>query len=1560
MVATDVTSKPKEDIAEADDDSGEGEMKSKPRRSSRRRLERKNPDMDEDPSPQPQHLDFGSTSHFPNLKAKAEMLHEPSTLPNIEVLKVKMQVPMKKNSRTNKNLSYNKQVERQVPRRKDSRTDKNIPNNKLKGMDKSSQEEINGKKNPWLQAILSICAASVATLKLIPERIASLKGQNQRPRVLVGINDQVTKNFLYDTGAARTCLTLATFLESFPKGHPRVNNSASGDLRDAGGNSLGLYGIFNVPLTILGRRFYHEVTVLKHLTEDIIGIDIIHQQKLAYDTEKREVFYNNSAGSALAVTSSTFLPALSTTTVRTRFYGNKKPFAKHIATVYSPQSKLIMGGPALVKIQDDGTCHLAVTNCAPYDIQLARGSPIGIVEEEDSITNIYPVDQELVNNIISSITAKEDSPKLRSKKRLTRAEIEKRANLNVPIKWKEKYLDILERHSEAISVDKHDLGRATNYKHRIHLKSHDPIYRKQFKIPEAHKDFIEATISEWLKLGIVKRSQSMFNSPIFCVPKKNGQGLRIVQDFRALNANSYIDKYSIKEVSECIGDIGRAGSTIFSTLDLTSSFWQMPLHPDDTHKTAFTIPGKGQFEWLTSPMGLLGCPASFQRLMEMVLVNIKGVIVYIDDLLIHSKDHESHLKTLEEVFNRLQQHGIKVNLNKCLFGNPEVSYLGFVLTPNGISPGKDKLKAIRDAKPPTDIKTIKSFIGLCNFFRTHIRNFSRISAPLTRLTRKDSEYKGGPLPKAALDAFKRLQRILISNPVVDYPRSDRKYALIVDAATGTEHTEGGIGAILTQIDAEGNFHVISYGSRQLQKHEKNYSPYLLEMAAACWGMDFYHEYLKGKKFILFSDHKPLEKLGHLHTKTLNRLQLAMLEYDFEIQYKKGIQMPADYMSREVVASLSQKCAKQSHPAIDPFSPDLQAAQRQDPDIKNIQHYFTHNSWPATMTRQEINKLLPYTSALFSEDKILWIRLKDANYPRVALFLPQQFRKGVICAAHGALLTGHDALKKTYIRVSSCYWWPNIKTDIQKHIHSCLQCQVRKRSFAKPVPLQPLPTMDQPNQRVHVDLFGPLKTSTYNNKFILCITDAFTKYAEVIAIPDKKAETVANEIFINWICRFGTPIQIHSDGGKEFVNKLSKEMFDLLDIKHTKTSPAHPQCNAQVEVFNKTVAKYLSSFVDETTFDWEQYLPALRFSYNTSYHSTIRTTPYELLFGMRPRTPNFPAQDLQRIHYGESFASERLRLLKEARRLAEANTNEAQTNYKEQHDKRAKPHDFCIGQKVLYSETNFLNKNKKLAPKWLGPAVVLNTTNTNVTIRLPKGGKKKKFNVQHIKHFYESEDEMEDKNLDEEMKNENHNDDVTGKDQKEEDKNETFKGKSRTTLETHTKNSQPDSLNQRTRPVTRSMTKLMKDESYIASVVKMELVQTLDNIAYKLYSQKRGLHELTQEEKGIWTSIPLGDIFQLLTGDPLYPPDYWSYVIGTSTKINHQQEPNTLPRAEPEARPSHQPQDNLPEAGGSRKRGRPKGSKNKPASPLDRITRYASKRIQELQARRIRAFAKLTR
>jgi Reverse transcriptase (RNA-dependent DNA polymerase) len=277
--------------------------------------------------------------------------------------------------------------------------------------------------------------------------------------------------------------------------------------------------------------------------------------------------------------------------------------------------------------------------------------------------------------------------------------------LQVPEQYQQQYLKLLLQNHKAISQDKFDLGRTNNLMHEIAFKMSEPIHVKQFKIPDAHWKEVEQHILEWFKLGVIQLTHSCYNSPIFAVMKKDGT-IRLVQDFRALNNKSYTDKYSMKDISECIGKVSRSGSTIFSTIDLTAGFWQMILYPKARPYTAFTVPGMGQFQWVTSRMGLLGCPASFQCL-ETVVKSISNVILYIDDLLVYSATHEEHLATLGQVIKRLVQHKIKINLQKCIFGSKEVSYLGFHLTEEGIKPSTDKLKAVKNAPLPPSVHEVR-------------------------------------------------------------------------------------------------------------------------------------------------------------------------------------------------------------------------------------------------------------------------------------------------------------------------------------------------------------------------------------------------------------------------------------------------------------------------------------------------------------------------------------------------------------------------------------------------------------------------------------------------------------------------------------------------------------------------------------------------------------------------------------------------------------------------------------------------------------------------------------
>jgi hypothetical protein len=347
--------------------------------------------------------------------------------------------------------------------------------------------------------------------------------------------------------------------------------------------------------------------------------------------------------------------------------------------------------------------------------------------------------------------------------------------------------------------------------------------------------------------------------------------------------------------------------------------------------------------------------------------------------------------------------------------------------------------------------------------------FHTTNGPLTVLTKKECSWKGGALPSDALTAFQELQTYLCSEPVIDYPRRDRPYALIAAASLGDEKKPGSLGAILTTLNKQGEHCVIAYASQKLQKHERNYTPFLLEMQVAIWGVENFAMYLQGQKFTLYTDHRPLEKLGKVHTKTLNRLQEAMNTFDFEIIYKKGSEMPADYLSRNLVSAISWN------------SDELLQAQAVDPLIKVLKNFLLKQELPHDPKCQSLVKL--FSNDCFIEDGLVWCRIKRQFEPsRVVLFLPASLVTDALTEAHGELLTGHDGIYKTKERLMQCFYWPGMNSDIATHLKSCHRCQLRCCDDCPPrTLLSPLPLPTKPGQLVHADLFGPLKTSDKGKK-----------------------------------------------------------------------------------------------------------------------------------------------------------------------------------------------------------------------------------------------------------------------------------------------------------------------------------------------------------------------------------------------------------------------------------------------------------------------------------------------
>jgi hypothetical protein len=328
---------------------------------------------------------------------------------------------------------------------------------------------------------------------------------------------------------------------------------------------------------------------------------------------------------------------------------------------------------------------------------------------------ISKLNNEKINTIFGTIGVEPIVPKKGRIKPISesaKTELLKNAVIDCPNQWRQEYEKLIVDYHDVISKDPFDLGWTDVISHKIHMRDQVPSHSRQFRVPFQHERTLHKYIDELLKKGAIEVSRSPYNSVIFCVEKKalpgaDPKALRplSVVDYRKINDKSIPNRYCTREVRECINEVGK--SKVFSTIHLTSAFWQMEMAGDNREYTAFTVPGKGtRNQWKIAPMGLQGSPASFARLIDFVMRGLTGVLRYIDNVLVHTGGHKEMLQQLEGTLLRLRRFGLKMNAAKSIFGTSEFQYLRYTLRPEGGSPSKDKLGALRAFPPPTSAKQI--------------------------------------------------------------------------------------------------------------------------------------------------------------------------------------------------------------------------------------------------------------------------------------------------------------------------------------------------------------------------------------------------------------------------------------------------------------------------------------------------------------------------------------------------------------------------------------------------------------------------------------------------------------------------------------------------------------------------------------------------------------------------------------------------------------------------------------------------------------------------------------
>jgi hypothetical protein len=377
---------------------------------------------------------------------------------------------------------------------------------------------------------------------------------------------------------------------------------------------------------------------------------------------------------------------------------------------------------------------------------------------------------------------------------------------------KSQLYSLLVEFKDVFSESSGDIGRTSLTSHKIDtIGDQKPIKQQPRRLPLAKVDIAQEAIKGMHEQGIIEPSSSPWTAPIVLVKKKDGTN-RFCVDYRKLNNVTKKDSYPLPRIDTTLDAL--AGSKWFSTLDMKSGYWQVDLEQCDREKTAFST-GYGLWQFTIMPFGLCNAPATFERLMELVLAGLPWSVclLYLDDILVHGKTFEEEILNLREVFGRFRAANLKLNPKKCELFRRKVLYLGHIVTQEGISTEPSKVEAVTTWPRPTNKRDLRGFLGLCSYYRKFIKSFADIASPLHKLTEKETVFDWS---EQCNEAFEELKRLLTAAPVLAYPIASGRFTLDTDAS------ERGIGAVLSQ-EQNGKERVVAYFSRSLSRRERNYS-----------------------------------------------------------------------------------------------------------------------------------------------------------------------------------------------------------------------------------------------------------------------------------------------------------------------------------------------------------------------------------------------------------------------------------------------------------------------------------------------------------------------------------------------------------------------------------------------------------------------------------------------------------------------------------------------------------------------------------------------------------------